>query len=156
MLTIQVISCILFSFIITTAEKNAQNSTPNTINGAGLSQQQLQHHMTTTNTTTMPSQSSINVVKLTQTSQNVAKTMIDIPGGHVQQIQMPNDDQNQIVIMVPEMDQMLGAINNQQHNHHGQHTLQAINNGQGVVNSAVGNHMMTRAIQSTNMCSVGK
>ncbi|KAG9509132.1 hypothetical protein GZH46_02359 [Fragariocoptes setiger] len=133
--------------------KDAQNSTQNS-NGVTQSQYQIQQHMTSNSSNSMPSQSSINVVKLAS-AQNVAKPMIDLPG-HVQQI-LPGDD---MVFIMPDVDistmnivsdgQRPNAINNQ-HNHHAQHTIQAINTGQGVVN---GNHMMTRAIQSANMCSL--
>lgn len=67
-------------------------------------QQQQTHHMTAAEPmSTQPS--SINVVKLAP--HNVAKTMIDLPG-HVQQIQMPNDD---MVLIVPEMDGLLSGMN---------------------------------------------
>lgn len=70
-----------------------------------IQSQQQSHHMTTNET--MSSQpSSINVVKLAP--QNVAKTMIDLPG-HVQQIQMPNDDM--VLIVPPDMDGILSGMN---------------------------------------------
>lgn len=84
---------------------------------AGSQQQQLQHHqahlMATTAATgcnesmTTPQATSINVVKLAP--QNVAKTMIDLPG-HVQHtIQMPNDDM--VLIVPPDMDGLLSGVN---------------------------------------------
>lgn len=76
-----------------------------TTNSQQLQAQQQSHHMTGSDT--MSSQpSSINVVKLAP--QNVAKTMIDLPG-HVQQIQMPNDDM--VLIVPPEMDGLLSGMN---------------------------------------------
>lgn len=76
-------------------------------------QQQLQHPahlMTATGTpggSTDALTTSINVVKLAP--QNVAKTMIDLPG-HVQHtIQMPNDDM--VLIMPPDMDGLLSGVN---------------------------------------------
>lgn len=86
---------------------NAQNHTSNQqLQSQQQHQQQQQsHHMTTAES--MSSQpSSINVVKLAP--QNVAKTMIDLPG-HVQQIQMPNDDM--VLIVPPEMDGLLSGMN---------------------------------------------
>ena len=68
-------------------------------------QQQQPHHMTGTDSLSA-TQTSINVVKLAP--QNVTKTMIDLPG-HVQQIQMPNDDM--VLIVPPEMDGLLSGMN---------------------------------------------
>lgn len=48
------------------------------------------------------------------------------------------------------------ALNNQQHNHHGQHTIQALNAGQGIVNSTMSNGMMAQTIPAGSMCSLGK
>lgn len=48
------------------------------------------------------------------------------------------------------------ALNNQQHNHHNQHTIQAINTGQGLVNGTMGNGMMARTIPAGSMCSLGE
>lgn len=81
-------------------------------NHAHNNQQQLQsqpqqsNHMTSDNNISAP-QSSINVVKLAP--QNVAKTMIDLPAGHVQQIQMPNEDM--VLIVQPEMDGIISGMN---------------------------------------------
>jgi len=68
--------------------------------------QQQSHHMPSTADSMSSQPSSINVVKLAP--QNVAKTMIDLPG-HVQQIQMPNDDM--VLIVPPEMDGLLSGMN---------------------------------------------
>lgn len=171
--------------MISNSSVNSNNGTTNNNNGLGAqnhtnnsqlqtqqqqqqqTQQQQSHHMSSNDTmSTQPS--SINVVKLAP--QNVAKTMIDLPG-HVQQIQMPNDD---MVLIVPEMDGLLsgmnivsdgnghhfqkctnnGALNGQQHGHQGQHTIQAINTGPGLVNGTMSNGMMTRTIPAGSMCSL--
>ena len=80
---------------------SAQNLTDNS------QQQQTQlHHMTSAHQSMSIQQPSINVVKLAP--QNVAKTMIDLPG-HVQQIQMPNDDM--VLIVPPDMDGLLSGVN---------------------------------------------
>lgn len=105
--------------ITTTTNTNlsAQNHTTNTNTNQQLqSQQQQPHHMTTTQSSMSSQPSSINVVKLAP--QNVAKTMIDLPG-HVQQIQMPNDD-NMVLIVPPEMDGLLSGMNivSDGNNHH--------------------------------------
>lgn len=83
-------------------ETNMSAQQPQTTNNQQLQTQA--HHMT--GAEAMPSQPSINVVKLAP--QNVAKTMIDLPG-HVQQIQMPNDDM--VLIVPPDMDGLLSGMN---------------------------------------------
>lgn len=149
-----------------TSNRTATNDATATINLSAQNQptsnQQLtqsQHHMTNPESMSAP-QSSINVVKLAP--QNVAKTMIDLPG-HVQHIQMPNDDM--VLIVPPDMDSLLsgvnivsdvnghhhfqkcsgnGTLNNHPHNQHSQHSLQTLNTSQGLVNGTVSNGMMTR------------
>lgn len=86
---------------------SAQTHTNN--NNQQLQQQQQQqptHHLTSTESISSHP-SSINVVKLAP--QNLAKTMIDLPG-HVQQIQMPNDN-DMVLIMPSEMDGLLSGMN---------------------------------------------
>lgn len=107
--------------IATTTNTNmsAQNHTTNTNTNQQLQSQQQQpqpHHMTTTQSSMTSQPSAINVVKLAP--QNVAKTMIDLPG-HVQQIQMPNDD-NMVLIVPPDMDGLLSGMNivSDGNNHH--------------------------------------
>lgn len=90
---------------------SAQNHTNNNTNNQHhhqtiQSQQQQSHHMTNTDSMST-SQPSINVVKLAP--QNVAKTMIDLPG-HVQQIQMPNEEVVTLIVP-PEMDGILSGMN---------------------------------------------
>lgn len=82
-----------------TTDSNAQNHVNNQIQG---------HHIGPSDS--MNSQpSALNVVKLTPaSSQDVAKTMIDLPG-HVQQLQMPNDDM--LLIVPSEMDGLLSGMN---------------------------------------------
>lgn len=90
----------------TTNNNNTMSAQNHTNNNQQLQSQQQPHHMTTSEA--MSSQpSSINVVKLAP-QQSVAKTMIDLPG-HVQQIQMPNDDM--VLIVPPEMDGLLSGMN---------------------------------------------
>lgn len=84
----------------------AQNHSNNNQQQQQLQSQQPQTHHMTTNETMSSQPSSINVVKLAP--QNVAKTMIDLPG-HVQHIQMPNDDM--VLIVQPEMDGLISGMN---------------------------------------------
>lgn len=80
------------------SESGAQNHSGNQIQG---------HHVVTSDSLNQQA-SSINVVKITPAStQDVAKTMIDLPS-HVQQIQMPSDD---MLLIVPEMDGILSGMN---------------------------------------------
>ena len=73
-----------------------QNHVENSLHG---------HHINTSDS--LPSQaSSINVVKIAP-NQSVAKTMIDIPG-HVQQIQMPNED---VLVLGTTMDGIISGVN---------------------------------------------
>lgn len=151
---------------ITTSTRNGANDATSSLNLTAQNQttsnQQAQttHHMTNSEPISAP-QSSMNVVKLAP--QNVAKTMIDLPG-HVQHIQMPNDDM--VLIVPPDMDSLLsgvnivsdvnghhhfqkcsnnGTINSHPHNQHHQHPLQTLNAGQTLVNGTMSNGMMTRA-----------
>lgn len=81
---------------------SAQNHNTNS-NNNNNSNNQIQLQQTTESMSNQPT--SINVVKLAP--QNVAKTMIDLPG-HVQQIQIPNDDM--VLIVPPEMDGLLSGM----------------------------------------------
>lgn len=96
---------------VTTANNTNETSNLSAQNHANNNQQQIQqqpqqsNHLTAAESISAP-QTSINVVKLAP--QNVAKTMIDLPG-HVQQIQMPNDDM--VLIVPPEMDGILSGMN---------------------------------------------
>lgn len=103
-----------------------------------------------------PSDSMTNIAKITPSaSHDVNKSLLDLPS-HVQQLQMPTDD---MLLLVPEMDGLLSgmsldALSGQGHSLHSQHTLQAINSAQSVVNGSIGNTKMTRAIPGTSMCSL--